>query len=248
LCGKHNRTQASVFRKQCDYRRTIRLIDVDNNEAIIRTRGRMNGTSHERVLTSLSHRADRFRNFCKNDQGNPHSWALDKTGTIRTSAIEYSAAEQQEKNEVNNIDVLDEVLQVHSYAPPSKAEGTIQMIYKNMNGLCNRINNNEKLEKARALHNELEEDISGYCEHQLNMSHKANCNGFNQFFKGGKAAIQSIVSHNVHENFGKTQQGGTSMIMFGPITEQIDFKRSGKDNNGLGRWTAMTLQGEGIRM
>ncbi len=207
----------------------------------------MNGTSHERVLASLSHRADRFRNLCKNNQGDPHSWALDETGTIRTLMIKYSEAEQQEKNEVNNIDVLDEVLQVHGYAPPSKAEGTIQLIYENINGLCNRISNNEKLENTRALHDELEVDIAGYCKHQLNMTHKAKCNGFNQLFKGGKAAIQSIVAHNVHKNFGKTQQGGTSMIMFGPITEQIDFKRSRKDNTGLGRWTVMTLQGEGIR-
>jgi hypothetical protein len=78
----------------------------------------MNGTSHERVLASLSHRADRFCNLCKNDQGNSHSWALDKTGTIRTSTIEYSEAEQQEKNEVSNFDVPDEVLKIHGYAPP----------------------------------------------------------------------------------------------------------------------------------
>ncbi len=37
------------------------------------------------------------------------------------------------------------------------------------------------------------------------------------------------------------------MIMFGPITEQIDFKRSGKDDTGLGRWTVMMLQVAGIR-
>jgi hypothetical protein len=60
--------------------------------------------------------------------------------------------------------------------PPSKAEGTIQLMYENMNGLCNQISNNEKLEKARALHDELEVDIAGYCEHQLNMAHKENCN------------------------------------------------------------------------
>jgi hypothetical protein len=59
------------------------------------------------------------------------------------------------------------------------------------------------------------------------MKHKANCNGFSQLFKGSKAAIQLIVAHDVHENFGKTQQGGTSLIMFGPITEQLDFERSG---------------------
>ncbi len=202
---------------------------------------------HKKVLASLSHRANRFCNTCQKGQDKPHAWALDKTGTIRTSTITYLEAEQQEKEEVNNIEVPDEVLQVHGHAPPSKAEGTLHLIYKNINGLCNRMSNNEKLEKARAIHNDLEVDIAAYCEHQLNMRHKANCNGFNQLFKGGKAAIQSIVAHNVHENFGKMQQGGTSIIMFGLITEQLNFEWSGKDNTGLGRWMVMTVQGEGIR-
>jgi hypothetical protein len=57
-----------------------------------------------------------------------------------------------------------------------------------------------------------------------------NRNGFNQLFKGGEAAIHLIVVHNIHENFGKTQQGGTSLMMFGHIMEQLDFERSGKDN------------------
>jgi hypothetical protein len=124
---------------------------------------------------------------------------------------------------------------VHGHAPPSKAEGMLHLIYKNINGICNRLSKNKKLEKARSIHNELEVDIFAYWENQFNMRHKANCNGFNQLFKGGEAAIQSIVAHNVHENFGKTQQGGTSLIMFGPITEQLDFERSRKDNTGLGR-------------
>ncbi len=63
----------------------------------------------------------------------------------------------------------------------------------------------------------------------------------------GEAAIQSIVAHNVHKNVGRTQQGGTSVIMFGPITEQIEHERSGKDNTGLGRWMVMMLQGDGVR-
>jgi hypothetical protein len=60
-----------------------------------------------------------------------------------------------------------------------------------------------------------------------------NHNGFNQLFKGCEAAIHSIVAHNIHENFRKTQQGGTSLMLFGPIMEQLDFDWSGKDNTGL---------------
>ena len=66
-------------------------------------------------------------------------------------------------------------------------------------------------------------------------------------FKGGDAAIHSIVSHNVHENVGKIQQGGTGLIMFGHLTQQIDGNKSRKDPSGLGRWTVMTLQGDGVQ-
>jgi hypothetical protein len=104
------------------------------------------------VLVSLSHRADKFQNLYKvNQEEHPQSWALDKTGSIRTSTIKYMEVEQQEKDEVFNIKAPDEVLQVHGHAPPSKAEGTFCLIYKNINGICNRLSNNKKLEKARSL-------------------------------------------------------------------------------------------------
>jgi hypothetical protein len=80
------------------------------------------------------------------------------------------------------------------------------------------------------------------------MKHKKNVNGFNQLFKGGKAAIQSVTAHNVHENVGRVQHGGTSMVLFGHLTKHLDHNKSGKDPTGLGRWTAMTVQGEGFRM
>jgi hypothetical protein len=72
----------------------------------------MNGTSHERILATLSHRADRFQNLCnKNDQDEtPHSWIIDETGTIKTSTIKYREAKQQEKEEIMNIKVPEEVL------------------------------------------------------------------------------------------------------------------------------------------
>jgi hypothetical protein len=44
------------------------------------------------------------------------------------STIEYMEVEQQEKDEVFNIKVWDEVLQVHSHAPPSKDKGMLRLI------------------------------------------------------------------------------------------------------------------------
>jgi hypothetical protein len=36
-----------------------------------------------------------------------------------------------------NIKVPEEVLQVHGHASPKKVEGTIRLIYENINSLCN---------------------------------------------------------------------------------------------------------------
>jgi hypothetical protein len=79
------------------------------------------------------------------------------------------------------------------------------------------------------------------------MGHKKNCNGFNTLFKGGEADIQSIVAHNVHKNVGRVQQGGTSLLLFGHLTKQLDQNKSGKDETGLGRWSVTTLQGDNVR-
>jgi hypothetical protein len=62
-------------------------------------------------------------------------------------------------------------------------------------------------------------------------------------FKGGEAVIQSIAAHNIHENIGLIQDGGTSLLLFGPITEYLDIEQSGKDPTRLGRWLVMTVKG-----
>jgi hypothetical protein len=56
-----------------------------------------------------------------------------------------------------------------------------------------------------------------------------------------------MVGHNIHENFGPTQQGGASLIMFGHLTDYIKSDKSGKDETGLGRWVVMMLEGQGVK-
>jgi hypothetical protein len=79
------------------------------------------------------------------------------------------------------------------------------------------------------------------------MKHKSNVNGFNQLFRGGESTIQSVVAHNVHENISKVQEGGTCLMMFGPRTSSLDHSAEKKDPSGLGRWSVMTVQGEGFK-
>ena len=63
-------------------------------------------------------------------------------------------------------------------------------------------------------------------------------------FTGGEADIRSVAAHNVHENVGEFQEGGTALLAYGPIIEHHDLKGSCKDETGLGRWVVMTLVGE----
>jgi hypothetical protein len=208
----------------------------------------MQTTSHRVVLKSLSHRAI-FGNG-KADKAPMHAWSIDDTGMLDTTEMASSSdidTLEQEIREFNSITFPEEVLQVNGYAPPKKAEGIICLVYKNVNVLSNCLCRNKKVDRMKEFHDELKVDMVAYCEHNLNMKHKKNVNGFNQLFKGAEAAIQSILAHNVHKNIERTQQGGTSLILFGHLTEQLDHNESGKNPTGLRRWMVMTIQGNRVQ-
>ena len=253
----HSRRRASAYRKSDTNLRLIVLIDEHGNKTRKELHGNMEVIRHESILEALSNRANRFRNLGKmtSVDNNHASFALDETGTINTMSLQNfreneefrTHTEQTERIRVSEAAVSDEVLKVPGIAPMSKGEGVTRLIYENANGICNKLSNNEKVERAKELHDSLEVDIVAYNEHRLNMAHKHNVNGFNQLFRGGEAAIQSVVAHNTHENVGKIQEGGTSLIMYGPLTENLQHGGPSKDETGLGRWVVMTLIGDGIR-
>ena len=211
-------------------------------------------TTHESVLAALTNRSSRFSN-----RGNIRgvdaglvNFAIDETGTVDTSILcnnydnseRLAFVEQQEGIRVTELSVLGEVHQFHGAAPGRKPEGVIRLIYENVNGINNRLSGNEKVERAKEIHDELEVDLVAYNEHRLNMQHRQNGNGFNQLFKGGEATVRSAVAHNVHENIGRIQEGGTCLLAFGPITDFLATDEPGKDETGLGRWAIMTFKGD----
>ena len=242
---RRRRTQvrARAYRSQQESERTIELIDVLGNRRTIRKRGRLNSTSHQFILAALERRSLKFRSTSRNSE--IEGLRTDGTGTVEIERTgeseEVLMLARQELQEIRG--VSDEVLKVHGVAPGSKPEGVTRLLYENINGIPCRWANNDKLEKARELHDELEADIVAYNEHRLNMRHKDNSIGFGRLFSGGEADVRSVVAHNVHEDVGKTQEGGTSMLMFGPLIEYLDTSEGSKDDLGLGRWVVMTLRG-----
>jgi hypothetical protein len=242
--SSHNRQRTSVFRRGDTYICCIDLVDVHGNRMQEKLYGNMEVIHHELILETPLNRESCFRNVGTAKSADKHlvSWALDKTGMVdvillqntRESEEQLAQTEWMERVRVSDTGIPDKVLRIHGTAPKSKREGVTRLIYKNVNGLNNRLSDNEKVERAKEIHDSLEVDIVAYNEHRLNMGHKLNINGFNQLFRGGEAAIQSMVTHNVHKNVCQIQEGGTSLIMYGPLTNQLLHEGSTNDKTGLG--------------
>jgi hypothetical protein len=207
-------------------------------------------TPHQKVLTALEQRAARYLNSrtcedledeCLLDE------AINETGMLlhaskRDGERSRVVVEEQLIKEIRG--VLEYLLEVHSLPPGRKGKGVTWLIYENLNGLqLTMSKQNEKLEKARQVIDDLQADIVCYNEHHQNLRHKANRNGFQQMFNGGETELRAIASHNRNEEVGKFQEGGTAMMVYGDLIQQFDPEVSGQDDLGLGRWMYMLFRG-----
>ena len=130
-----------------------------------------------------------------------------ESGEMEMNATMAKTLEQEEI-----LHMSDDLLKVHGVPPPKKREGCMRFVYKNPDGINNRISGNQKLNKAKELMDELEVDLAAFLEHRQNLRHKDNKHGFRA---GGEADVRLVVGHNVHENVSRVQQGGTSLLLFG---------------------------------
>jgi hypothetical protein len=106
-------------------------------------------------------------------------------GMLDTSGLDICKENdilQQEISKLNAIPVLEEVIQIHGFAPPKKVEGDVRLIYKKFNELNTHLSDNEKVERMKEIHDKLKINIAAYCEHKINFKHKRNIDGFNQLF------------------------------------------------------------------
>ena len=225
------------------------MLDIDGMRTAEQQPGHLNMITYMSVLLALAQCANQYhqKGSLGENKAQTHSWMLDKMGTINTCLLDHGEILQQEQEIIRG--VSDEVLQVHGVLPGRKEKGITWLLYKNANGLSNRMCGNHKLSKCKDLIGELGADIVAMNKHRQNLRHIDNHNGWNQLFKGGEADVRSLGAHNVHEleGIGQTQEGGTGLLMFGPLTEYLYMPGSKKDATGLGRWTTMLLKGEGVQ-
>jgi len=173
--------------------------------------------------------------------------AIDETVTIpcaNKGGEEMRRVDVEEQLEKEIRGVSEYLLEIHGLPPGRKGDGITRLIYENLNGLqSTMLSKNGKLEKARRVIDDLQADIVCYNEHQQNLWHKSNQNGFQQMFNGGKTELRAIASHNRNKDAGKFQEGGTAMMVYGDLIQQFNPEGSGQDDLGLRRWTYMKFSG-----
>ena len=180
-----------MFRNSRELRRVIETVDTFGDILSTVRPGRMEPIAYNAIMHALEVRS-RGTSRSINLNGNPNT--IDDTGMVDMTNVlniideknKKAATEQQEQTSIRELGIADQTLQIHGARPMRKAEGIIRLIYEKANGINNRLSDNEKVEKAKRLHNNLEVDIAAYNEHRLNMRHKDNVNGFNQLSGEGK--------------------------------------------------------------
>ena len=90
-------------------------------------------------------------------------------------------------------------------------------------------------------------DIVGLVEHRQNLHHNNNKNGWSQLFQRADEDVRLVTAYNSHENVAPGQEGGSGLLIFGPLIDQLDMKSSGNDESGLGRWSMIVVKGDGIQ-
>jgi hypothetical protein len=138
----------------------------------------MNITSHQAVISALEDRANRFMNKGKlsNLEDRLFSSALDETGAVDVTLCvddgvdvlwgdereQLVLIQQQEINNLREYGITEDVQRIHGILPASKGEGIIRLLYENANGINNRISNNDKVDKAKEMIDELEADVVAF--------------------------------------------------------------------------------------
>ena len=123
-------------------------------------------------MNALELRAERFKNGEQTEETADDRLfrdAIDDTGTVPTIKLTERETESLgtmvEFSELKEVrESVHELLRVHGTIPKKKAEGIIRLIYENLNGINNRISNNDKLDKAKQVIDDLSADIVAYNE------------------------------------------------------------------------------------
>jgi hypothetical protein len=101
--------------------------------------------------------------------------AIKRSEEVRKKIISELEGSGSEKLDIQRLlEDKAERLEVQGMAQSQKAEGILQLLYENVDGLRAQLGGNEKLSKLKVVLDDLEADIFAFNEHKNNLKHKLN--------------------------------------------------------------------------
>jgi len=124
--------------------------------------------------------------------------------------------------------------------PATKHDSSLRIGFCNIGGFPALVKNNPKVSDIKAFIASHNLDLFGGCESNLNWTALPEHSQLKEWFRTADGC-HTLVAHNTHENFGRSQYGGTFWIAAGHASCHISS--SDRDPSKLGRWVSCTLCG-----
>ena len=149
--------------------------------------------------------------------------------SLQNRAQEIASAERAELKVVH--DLLDDWQRGgHGMVPETKPGDTIRFLFENWNSL-QAFTSRRKINMIESLRKRYNADMIAGVEAQANWYFASEEQSFHELFGVGETR-KSVTGYNIHEPFGKNQQGGTAAMAFGRLANFVMDK--GNDSTGLG--------------
>lgn len=103
------------------------------------------------------------------------------------------------------------------------------------------IRNNHKLLHLTDMVSKLRADVHGLTETWINFHHCWVKLGFTDFFQWESPTFGK-ASHNVMEDAGLQQEGGTATVAYNELATYANQSSSGVNPTGLGRWSFLSFE------
>ena len=130
---------------------------------------------------------------------------------------------------------------IHGDPLGTKPEGVARLLFENFDGIAPWKPRNEKIVWGRKVARHLEADVYGGAELRANWFKVGHDCKLEQLF-GSENKMRAVTGHNEHENFGRSQEGGTGLMVFDEATTLI--QSMGVDDTKLGRWVWARFAGK----
>jgi len=153
---------------------------------------------------------------------------------------EYLKQNQQCGDETDEDE--DEYDQVYGSSHTMKDLQSIRIWFTNPCGIGINYRSSKSYSSFKFLKDKSKSDLIGLAETNVNWNLLNPTSSLYSRVKNHWKDFRTITSHNITEQMGKCQRGGTCSFAVGQLSHR--FHSAGKDGRGLGRWTWIQFQGK----